>query len=207
MQVRRRARGPRRTRAGRWALPLHAHLLLELGDLDAPVLLDHECRDASMAGASGRSWRTPCRCPRCPALVIHTFVAGEDVRVAVADRPRRHRRDVAARVGLGQAVRTLRLSACDAREVLASSAPRSPKLMTGSIDSFEISSIRLVDAHTRASSSAAIACVTRSAPAPPYSTGRPQRGQLHRHQRVKCVPVVLGRGGRSPRPEERSCPR
>ena len=50
------------------------------------------------------------------------------------------------------------------------------KLVIGSVDSFEISSIKLVDAHTRASSSAAIACVTRSAPAPPYSTGRPSAG-------------------------------
>ncbi len=64
--------------------------------------------------------------------------------------------------------------------------------MIGSIESLEMSSIRLVDAHTRASSSAAIAWVTRSAPAPPYSTGMPERRQLHRDQRVERVPVVSG---------------
>ena len=37
--------------------------------------------------------------------------------------------------------------------------------------SFEMRNMRLAEASTRASSSATIAWVTRSAPAPPYSSG------------------------------------
>ena len=54
-----------------------------------------------------------------------------------------------------------------------------PKFITGSMPSFEMRNMRLADASTRASSSTTIAWVTRSAPAPPYSAGMPQGGQLH----------------------------
>ena len=50
--------------------------------------------------------------------------------------------------------------------------------MTGSIPSFEISRVTAVEAHTRAISSAMIAWVIMSAPAPPYGLGDPEGGQL-----------------------------
>ena len=46
-----------------------------------------------------------------------------------------------------------------------------PKLITGSIASLLTRNARLVEAHTRASSSAAIAWSTSDAPEPPYSSG------------------------------------
>jgi hypothetical protein len=42
-----------------------------------------------------------------------------------------------------------------------------PQFMTGSIPSLEIKMVSEVEAQTRASSSATMACVTMSAPAPP----------------------------------------
>ena len=48
--------------------------------------------------------------------------------------------------------------------------------MTGVIPSFEIRMVSAVEAHTRASSSAAMAWVTVSAPAPPYASGMPRAG-------------------------------
>ena len=49
--------------------------------------------------------------------------------------------------------------------------------MIGSIPSFEISIVTDVDAQPRASSSAMIAWVTMSAPAPPYSSGTQSAGR------------------------------
>ena len=42
-----------------------------------------------------------------------------------------------------------------------------PQFMTGSMPSLEINMVSEVEAQTRASSSAMMACVTMSAPAPP----------------------------------------
>jgi hypothetical protein len=57
--------------------------------------------------------------------------------------------------------------------------------MTGSIPSFEISSVSEVEAQTRASSSMQIAWVTASAPAPPYTEGTPRAGSSLATQAAK----------------------
>jgi len=49
--------------------------------------------------------------------------------------------------------------------------PPLTKLITGSIPNLEIRNWRLVETHTRASSSATIAWSTSDAPLPPYSSG------------------------------------
>ena len=76
--------------------------------------------------------------------------------------------------------------------------------MTGSMPSLEISMVSEVEAQTRASSSAMIAWVTMSAPAPPYATGNAEGGQLELDAGVEGllgegrVPVGLGRLGGDP---------
>ena len=110
-----------------------------------------------------------------PAFVIQTFVP-----VRTYESPSRTARIVIEATSLPASASDRQYDPCDSplatrgRYVRLSSSV--PKLVIGSVDSFEISSMRLVDAHTRASSSAAIAWVTRSAPAPPCSTGRPSAG-------------------------------
>ena len=79
-----------------------------------------------------------------------------------------------------------------------------PQLITGSMLSFEIRMVSEVEAQTRASSSAMIAWVTMSAPAPPYSTGMPRDGKLELDAGVEGLlgigglPVRLGGVGRDP---------
>jgi hypothetical protein len=60
-----------------------------------------------------------------------------------------------------------------------------PQLITGSMPSLEINMVSEVEAQTRANSSAMIAWVTMSAPAPPYSTGMPREGSSSSTQASK----------------------
>jgi hypothetical protein len=78
--------------------------------------------------------------------------------------------------------------------------------MTGSIPSLEMSMVRAVEAQTRASSSAMMAWVTMSAPAPPYSTGMPRAGSSSSTQASNDFQgnAVLANSGAVPEPRPRS---
>ena len=94
------------------------HLVLELGDLDPPLLLDQEAARCPGRRRRGRSWRRRCRRRRSPALVIQYLEPAQHVVVAVAHGPGPHGGDVAAGVGLGEAVARLDLAGGHAGHVL-----------------------------------------------------------------------------------------
>ena len=86
--------------------------------------------------------------------------------IAVTHGPGPHGGHVAPGVGFGQAVAGLPLARGHPGQIVRLSSSV-PQFMTGIMPSLEISMVREVEAHTRASSSAMMAWVTMSAPAPP----------------------------------------
>ena len=126
--------------------------------------------------------------------------AREDVRVAVADRPHRHRSDVASCVSLGQAVRPLRLATRHAREV------RALELLGAEVGDRQRRQLRdqQHEARRRAHPRQLLGrdrlgheVRARAA----VLDRQTERRQLHRHQGVERVPVISGEmvGLRGPR--------
>src|SRR5664280_554239 len=94
-----------------------SHLVLVLGELDAPVLLDEEARDAVTArlGVGTGEDRVGVRDASVGDPVLRTV---EYVVVAVANRARVHPSDVGTGVGFGEAVTRLDLARSDPGQVL-----------------------------------------------------------------------------------------
>ena len=136
-----------------------AHLVLELGDLHAPVGLDHEAADPPVSGV-GVGLGEDRVGVRDSGVGDPVLRPGQHVVVAVADRPAPHGGHIAAGVGLGQAVARLGLARGHPGYVLLRFRSSVPQLMIGSMPSLEMSMVTQVEAHTRASSSAMMAWVT-----------------------------------------------